>query len=135
MDVLEVKAWLSGGRPESEIARLESSVDRLRGYLDIARSMGVNACGASVERYAALVSDYVSELEANAADVRRVISQVPNETQRRVLECRYVHGLTIEQTADAVSYCAKSVNRYHAAALESVKAILERRGEWTKTVL
>ena len=100
MDTLEVKAWLSGARPEREIRGLMNSVERLRGYQAKAAAMGRDASGDGVERYAGLVAGYVSELEAHAAEVRAVISQVPNETQRRVLECRYLDGMTIEQTAD-----------------------------------
>ena len=131
MDTLEqtqVKAWLSGGRPESEVRQLTTSVERLRGYLDIARSMGRNASGDGVERYAGLVKEYIGELEAHAAEVRAVISQVPDETQRRVLECRYLDGMTIEQTADRLLYCVKNINYHHRHALESVKAILDASG-------
>ena len=129
MDTLEqmqVKAFLNQARPETEIAQLENSVKRLRGYLDIARSMGANASGDGVERYATLVQEYVGELEARAAEVRAVISQVPNETQRRILECRYLDGMTIEQTADRLLYCVKNINYHHRHALESVKTILDR---------
>ena len=131
MDTLEqmqVKAFLNQARPETEIAQLTNSVKRLRDYLDIARSMGANASGDGVERYGALVAGYVSELEARAAEVRAVISQVPNETQRRILECRYLDGMTIEQTADRLSYCVKNINYHHRHALESVKSILDASG-------
>ena len=129
MDTLEqmqVKAWLNQARPETEVRQLTNSVERLRGYQAKAAAMGRDASGDGVERYAALVAGYVSELEARAAEVRAVISQVPNETQRRVLECRYLDGMTIEQTADALSYCAKNINYHHRHALESVKSILDR---------
>ena len=131
MDTLEqmqVKAFLNQARPETEIAQLTTSVERLRGYLDKARSMGRNASGEGVERYAGLVKEYVGELEAHAAEVRAVISQVPNETQRRILECRYLDGMTIEQTADRLLYCVKNINYHHRHALESVKSILDASG-------
>ena len=131
MDVLEqmqVKAWLSGARPEYEIAQLESSVRRLESYLDIARSMGRNASGEGVERYAALVAGYVSELEARAAEVRAVIEQVSDKRERAVLVHRYLNGETWEQIADKMCYCTVNLHRIHRHALESVKDILDASG-------
>lgn len=128
MDVLEqmqVKAWLSGGRPESEVRQLTNSVERLRGYQAKAAAMGRNASGDGVERYAALVSGYVSELEAHAAEVRAVIEQVSDERERAVLVHRYLNGETWERIADKMCYCTVNLHRIHRHALESVKAILE----------
>ena len=131
MDTLEqmqVKAVLNQARPETEIAQLTTSVKRLRGYLDIARSMGRNASGEGVERYGALVQKYVTELERHAAEVRAVISQVPNEREKAVLILRYCEGLTWEQIADKMCYCTVNLHRIHRHALESVKDILDASG-------
>ena len=131
MDTLEqmqVKAWLSGARPEYEIAQLESSVRRLESYLDIARSMGRNASGDAVERYAALVAGYVSELEAHAAEVRAVIEQVSDKREKAVLILRYCEGLTWERIADTMCYCTVNLHRIHRHALESVRDILDASG-------
>ena len=131
MDTLEqmqVKAFLNQARPETEIAQLTTSVKRLRGYLDIARSMGRNASGDGVERYAALIQEYVGELEAHAAEVRAVIEQASGEQEKAVLTLRYCEGLTWEAIAERMSYCTVNLHRIHRHALESVKSILDASG-------
>ena len=135
LEQMQVKAWLNQARPEYEIAQLETSVRRLESYLDIAQSMGRNASGDGIRRYAMLVAGYVSELQAHAAEVRAVIEAVPNEREKAVLILRYCEGLTWERIADTMCYCTVNLHRIHRHALESVKSILERRGEWTEIVL
>lgn len=130
MDTLEqmqVKAFLNQARPETEIAQLENSVERLRGYQAKAAAMGRNASGEDVERYAALVAGYVSELEAHAAEVRAVIEQVSDERERAVLVHRYLNGETWEAIADTMCYCTVNLHRIHRHALESVRDILDRK--------
>ena len=129
MDVLEqmqVKAWLSGARPEYEIAQLTNSVERLREHRRFAQSIGAGLKLDGVERYAALVKEYVGELEAHAAEVRAVIEAVPNEREKAVLILRYCEGLTWERIADTMCYCTVNLHRIHRHALESVKSILDR---------
>ena len=131
MEISEVKDWLARAKGIGyEIAALERSAANLQ-----ARAASVPACGNKLNRategarrYAGLIQECVTELQVRAADVERVISQVNDETQRRVLECKYLDGMTGEETADALSYCTGSVNRYHRAALQSVRDILTERG-------
>ena len=132
MEISDVKDWLAHARGiNQEIAALKRSAANLQ-----ARAASVPACGhkpnraaEGARRYAGLVAECVGELEVHAAAVAAVIESVPDETQRRVLECKYIRGLTNEEIADATSYCTGSVNRYHRAALLAVKNILERQEE------
>ena len=130
MTIDEVRAWLKRGRKtdaDYEIKALEMSVNRLRDFERLAREIGAARAGG-VEEYAKATQERIDELKAASAEVQRVISQVSDGTQRRILEYRYIHGLTNEDIADEMSYCAGSVNRYHRRALQSVCDILERDG-------
>ena len=129
MDLLEqqrVKAWLlSGARTESEIVSLERSAANIRTRaVSVASLCRDGQATAAAERYAATVRDYTRRLSEQAAAVRAVIESVPDETERAVLELRYVRGLTIEVVADIMNYSTASVIRHHRAALSSVRDIL-----------
>ena len=130
MTIDEVRVWLKRGSKtdtEHEIKALEMSVHRLRHFERLAREIGGTSADG-VEAYAKVTQERIDELKAASDDVARVISQVSDGTQRRILEYKYVRGLTNEQIANAMHYCVGSVNRHHRAALLSVKNILERDG-------
>lgn len=128
LEQMRVKAWLNQAQVGHEIAELQRSAANLQ-----ARAASVPACGhesrAAVEaarRYAQLIQERVTELQARAAAVRAVIAQVPDERERAVLVHRYVNGETWEAISDATNYCCVHLHRIHRAALSSVMNILER---------
>ena len=54
------------------------------------------------------------------ADVHSAIQAVKNTDERLVLRCRYILGLTWEQTAERLYYCDTQVKRIHGSALKNI---------------
>lgn len=63
----------------------------------------------------------IDALVALKGEIRRAIRTVEDPTLRLLLEYRYIHGLTWEQTADRMSYNDRWVRRLHGKALEMLE--------------
>ena len=84
--------------------------------------------GKADENTAALAAEIEAELQAAIqlkADVHNAVQAVKNTDERLVLRCRYVLGLTWEQTAERLYYSDTQVKRIHGSALKNV-AVPER---------
>lgn len=99
-------------------------MDRVDAIEAMATRMGISSCnengGSAFE-----VEDYVQGRRrvaqaylAHVAAVKAKIEQITNDTQRRVLQLRYVDGMRWEQIQVMMSYSQSAVYAVHKSALE-----------------
>lgn len=84
------------------------------------------------EKIIAKIVDLENEVDAEIdrlvdikAQVEAVIRQVPDATQRILLERRYIIGETWEQIAVDLHYSYMQICRIHGKALQKVKDVIE----------
>lgn len=84
------------------------------------------------EKIIAKIVDLENEVDAEIdrlvdikAQIEAVIRQVPDGTQRIVLERRYIIGETWEQIAVDLHYSYMQICRIHGKALQKVKDVIE----------
>jgi len=68
-----------------------------------------------------LIEEYAQDLTAikqQMLDVAKMVAALPNPDVKRVFECRYIHKLTWEETADAASFSVVQTYRLHRKGLE-----------------
>ena len=93
-----------------EIEALEANLSYFRRFTDV----------PAVRRYIRLVTAHMMKLRAWLRDTQASIDALPDETQRRVLQCRF-DGLTLQQTADEIGYCVRNTGIIYRAAVESIR--------------
>lgn len=99
------------GEPNGSL-RLDRQIQRTILQLEL--------CAGELEREAEQMCRAMEE-------VRFVISTVPDETLRLLLELRYLSGYTLEQTAERMNYSCRHVSRLHEAALQKVDMVCPRQ--------
>ena len=62
--------------------------------------------------------DYIMEQKL-LVDIYESIDAIPNIKEKLVLQCKYILLMTLEQTAERMSYSVTQINRIHAAALKN----------------
>lgn len=124
------KAWLSRGiRIKAELQLLNDT--RRCVYEDATHITGkismVNVKGAcNVHRFDklaeidAFIEQKEKELCSMRAEIIKAIYTVPSISGRSVLLCKYIHGLTVDATADRLSYSARHVQRMTAEAVKQI---------------
>ena len=121
------------GRPEAlrrEIAREKDRIDSLRELCTRVsarlRKVTVRSSPdpARMQDLIARITDAEQELRRLEEDLRQAladtalyISSLPDERMIRVLELRYLEGLSWEQTSQVMGYCRAGVFRYQQEAL------------------
>ena len=121
------------GRPEAlrrEIAREKDRIDSLRELCTRVsarlRKVTVRSSPdpARMQDLIARIADGEQELRRLEEDLRQAladtalyISSLPDERMIRVLELRYLEGLSWEQTSRVMGYCRAGVFRYQQEAL------------------
>ena len=121
------------GRPEAlrrEIAREKDRIDSLRELCTRVsarlRKVTVRSSPdpARMQDLIARIADGEQELRRLEEDLRQAladtalyISSLPDERMIRVLELRYLEGLSWEQTSQVMGYCRAGVFRYQQEAL------------------
>lgn len=74
-----------------------------------------------------ILADY-SALLSQRQEIESTIRRVPNETQRTVLEMRYIDGMPFFRIAMALHYDERTVYRYHQKALSHAALYLVETG-------
>ena len=121
------------GRPEAlrrEIAREKDRIESLRELCTRVsarlRKVTVRSSPdpARMQDLIARIADGEQELRRLEEDLRQAladtalyISSLPDERMIRVLELRYLEGLSCEQTSRVMGYCRAGVFRYQQEAL------------------
>lgn len=128
----------------SQYRVLNARIDTKRAQIErlrlLARSAGGQAKSGSGR--GSLPYDRVGELTAKIVDleaeinseidalidlereIRSVISRIPNDNQRAVLEMKYLNGWTLAKIADVMNYSLINIKKIHGAALKSVYPII-----------
>lgn len=65
-------------------------------------------------------------LRGEAVEIRRTVEQVPQDSLRMILKCRYLEGMTFEQVAEALYISERHVYRLHKAALREAAKVSRR---------
>ena len=112
---LEELAWLRAmaGSVHSSVPRDRVQTGR-RGEAPFVRS---------VEKILAMeekIDREIDRLVDLREQIREVIDAVPNRDERMVLHCRYIKGMSWDQTALKLNAAKRTIHRWHASALQHV---------------
>lgn len=66
------------------------------------------------------VSRRKQQYEKLSAEIRDIISSVPNVQEADVLRMKYIDRMKVEEIADAMCYSCKSIHRIHCQALDNL---------------
>lgn len=77
-----------------------------------------------LEKLDALYRGNLSELYALQAEIKGVISQLLDKTQREVIECRHVDGYTLEKTAVKLNISYPQICRIQGRAYLEIEKII-----------
>ena len=69
-----------------------------------------------IDRYADMVSE-----------IKTLFSKLDSYEERLVLECRYIHGMSWEQTVRTAPYGRTKVYKLHKSGLEKVQRMLDEK--------
>lgn len=69
------------------------------------------------------INSEIDELVDLEREIRGVIAQVQKESQRTVLEMKYINGWTLKRIASEMNYSLDGIKKIHKRALESVHPI------------
>lgn len=130
VSIEEKKAWLSRGISIKAELQLLNDTRRCI-YEDATHITGkmsvVNVkSSCNVHRFDklaeidAFIEQKEKELCALRAEIIKAIYTVPSISGRTVLLCKYIHGLTVDATAEKLSYSARHVQRLQAEAVKQV---------------
>ncbi len=81
-----------------------------------------------VERYLLLESEIIADLDElgqKQSEILTVIESLTDETQKTMLQYRYINGYTLEVIAIKMNYSYMQICRIHGKALEKVKDVIE----------
>lgn len=78
--------------------------------------------------YASLLEQKIEKLQRQRLaqikryqDILDCIECLPDETERDVLRLKYIHGYTLEKTAEYMHYSLRQINNIHRKALEHLR--------------
>lgn len=125
--------------------RILSDVQRLKELRSIAEQMtpkltgmpsGTNQQGSRMEKAVAdlleheqMIKREVVELEDCIQETRQCIDQLPVDSERAVLELRYITGMKFEQICGVLQYSWPHVIRLHGMALMHLAKLEKEKDE------
>lgn len=115
-----VKQWLGG------YVYLDTLCKAYLAELEWCGHVRTSAKNLSVlARYKKLIQEHLCEVKRQREVIFEVVHDIRNEQHRAFLNYRYLHGLTLEKTADAMHYCTKHIQvNIQPKALEAVQAAI-----------
>lgn len=109
-----------------DLREKSAHVTRAMGALPDGGQSDCEARLADLERE--ILSDY-GNLLTQRQEIESTIRRVPNETQRMVLEMRYIEGMPFFRIAMALHYDERTIYRYHQKALSHAALYLLEMGQ------
>ena len=131
--LLDAQDYLSrANRLDAQIALKLARLDQLRARRDqLRRRLQIHTVDESLPDLEALerdvLQDYAALLKLQA-EIQARIRLVPDDSQRAVLEMRYLNGAPFFRVAMAIHYDERTVYRLHRAGLRMIAALLARDG-------
>ena len=131
--IAQARKALSSALPLERLIALKlARLDQLRARRDqLRRRLQIHTADESLPDLEALerdvLQDYAALLKLQA-EIQARIRLVPDDSQRAVLEMRYLNGAPFFRVAMAIHYDERTVYRLHRAGLRMIAALLARDG-------
>ena len=75
------------------------------------------------ETYNKVNADILKDIEESKKELQKlesIIENHPHELQRKILYCRWVQGMTLQEIADTLTYSERYIARQHANAIKEI---------------